>query len=82
MTPVEEACAGLFPPMVQKILIINVPRLFGPAWSLISSLLPQHHKERIVLLTTGKTTYEEISKYMPSDQMPGHLRLGRPDGPD
>lgn len=25
MPPVEEACAGLFPPMVQKILIINVP---------------------------------------------------------
>ena len=32
MPPVEEACAGLFPPMVQKILIINVPRVFGPAW--------------------------------------------------
>lgn len=30
MPPVEEACAGLFPPMVQKILIINVPRVFGP----------------------------------------------------
>ena len=31
MPPVEEACAGLFPPMVQKILVINVPRIFGPA---------------------------------------------------
>ena len=34
MNPVEEACAGLFPPMVQKILIINVPALFGPVWAM------------------------------------------------
>ena len=65
MTPVEEACAGLFPPMVQKILIINVPRLFAPVWSVISYMLPEHHKERIVLLTTAKTSTEELKKARP-----------------
>ena len=82
MPPVEEACAGLFPPMVQKILIINVPRVFGPAWSVISRLLPQHHKDRIVLLTTSYTSAEEVSKYVPPEHMPKHLKEGRPDGPD
>ena len=82
MPPVEEACAGLFPPMVQKILVINVPRIFGPAWSVISRFLPQHHKDRIVLLTTSYTSAEEIAKYVPEAHMPAHLREGRPDGPD
>lgn len=41
---VEEACGGLFPPMVQKILIINVPTLFSPVWSVVSAFLPQQHK--------------------------------------
>ena len=54
MPPVEEACAGLFPPMVQKILIINVPRIFGPMWSVLSSLLPKHHKDRIVRIRTAQ----------------------------
>lgn len=82
MPPVEEACAGLFPPMVQKIIIINVPRFFGPAWSAISYFLPQHHKDRIVLLTTSYTSAEEVSKYVPEAHMPRHLKEGRPDGPD
>ena len=82
MPPVEEACAGLFPPMVQKILIINVPRIFGPAWTVISRLLPQHHKDRIVLLTTSYTSAEEVGKYVPQEHMPTHLKEGRPDGPD
>lgn len=82
MPPVEEACSGLFPPMVQKILIINVPRLFSPAWSAISYFLPQHHKDRIVLLTTSYTSAEEVSKYVPEAHMPRHLVEGRPDGPD
>lgn len=30
MRPCNEACGGLFPPMVQKILVINVPRLCMP----------------------------------------------------
>ena len=60
-TPLALSCsAGLFPPMVQKILIINVPRIFGPAWAMISRLLPQHHKDRIVLLTTSHTSAEEV----------------------
>jgi hypothetical protein len=67
---------------VQKILIINVPRLFAPAWSVISRLLPQHHKDRIVLLTTSKTSAEEIGKYVPEKYLPPHLKEGRPDGPD
>lgn len=37
----SESCAGLFPPMVQTILIINVPSLFGPVWAFISPFLPQ-----------------------------------------
>ncbi|KAL1520631.1 hypothetical protein AB1Y20_022205 [Prymnesium parvum] len=74
MNPVEESCAGLFPPMVQKILIINVPSLFGPIWSVISPFLPQHHKDRIVLLTTSNSTEAEVSKYMPSEHMPPHLK--------
>jgi len=82
MPPVEEACAGLFPPMVQKILVINVPRIFGPMWSMISRMLPQHHKDRIVLLTTSYTSDDEVSKYVPPAHMPAHLREGRPDGPD
>jgi hypothetical protein len=82
MPPVEEACAGLFPPMVQKILIINVPRIFGPAWAVISRLLPQHHKDRIVLLTTSHTSAAEVGKYVPHSHMPTHLKEGRPDGPD
>jgi len=82
MPPVEEACAGLFPPMVQNILIINVPRIFGPAWSLISTFLPQHHKDRIVLLTTSYTSAQEVGKYVPQQHMPPHLKAGRPDGHD
>ena len=89
MTPVEEACAGLFPPMVQKILIINVPRLFAPVWSVISYMLPEHHKERIVLLTTAKTSTEELKKARPLARplpccagvaacgRPSHTRLAR-----
>ena len=68
--------------MVQKILIINVPRIFGPAWAVISRLLPQHHKDRIVLLTTSHTSADEVGKYVPKSHMPTHLREGRPDGPD
>ena len=45
--------------MVQKILVINVPRIFGPAWSVISRLLPQHHKDRIVLLTTYAARFRQ-----------------------
>ena len=82
MPPVEEACAGLFPPMVQKILIINVPRIFSPMWSVIAQFLPQHHKDRIVLLSTSYTSAAEVSKYVPESHMPKHLREGRPDGPD
>ena len=82
MPPVEEACGGLFPPMVQKILIINVPRVMGPIWSVVSRLLPQHHKERIVLLTTSHTTAAEVGKYVPAQHIPAHLREGRPDGHD
>ena len=82
MPPVEEACAGLFPPMVQKILIINVPRIFSPAWSVISTFLPQHHKDRIVLLTTSYTSAEEVGKYVPPQHLPPHLKAGRPDGAD
>ena len=82
MPPVEEACGGLFPPMVQKILIINVPRVFAPAWAVISRLLPQHHKDRIVLLTTATTSAAEVGKYVPEQHIPTHLREGRPDGPD
>lgn len=82
MPPVEEACGGLFPPMVQKILIINVPRIFGPAWSVISRLLPQHHKDRVVLLTTAHTNAAEVGKYVPAEHIPLHLREGRHDGPD
>jgi len=82
MPPVEEACAGLFPPMVQKILIINVPRVFSPIWSVVARFLPQHHKDRIVLLSTSYTSAEEVSKYVPEAHMPPHLREGRPDGPD
>ena len=82
MPPVEEACAGLFPPMVQKILVINVPRIFGPAWSVISAFLPQHHKDRIVLLTTSQTNAEEVGRYVPQQHMPPHLKEGRPDGVD
>ena len=50
---------------MQKILIINVPRLFAPVWSVISYMLPEHHKERIVLLTTAKTSTEELKKARP-----------------
>ena len=78
----SQACSGLFPPMVQKILIINVPRLFGPVWSVISPFLPQHHKDRIVLLTTSATSAEEVSKYVPGEHLPPHLKEGRPAGPD
>jgi len=73
MGPVEEACSGLFPPMVQKILIVNVPRLFSPVWSIISAFLPEAHKERIVLLSTSNTTAEELSKYMPYEHLPPHV---------
>jgi len=82
MPPVEEACAGLFPPMVQKILIINVPRIFSPAWSIISTFLPQQHLDRIVLLTTSYTSAAEVGKYVPEQHMPPHLKAGRPDGSD
>ena len=44
LSPVDEACSGLFPPMVQKILVINVPRIFAPFWSVISMVLPEQHK--------------------------------------
>ena len=44
LSPVDEACSGLFPPMVQKILVINVPRIFTPFWSVITMVLPEQHK--------------------------------------
>ena len=97
----EEACGGLFPPMVQKILIVNVPSLFSPVWSVlprqprrhpaptrrltstrpvlwarsvIAAFLPAQHKERIVMLTASKTTAAEMSKYMPAEHLPPHVR--------
>jgi hypothetical protein len=79
MPAVEDACGGLFPPMVQKILIINVPRIFGPAWTVISKLLPQHHKDRIVLLTTTQSNAAEVAKYVPAEHIPSHL--GGPSPP-
>ena len=36
--------------------------------------LGQAHKERIVLLSTSKSTREELSKYMPERHMPPHIR--------
>jgi len=74
LSPVEEACGGLFPPMVQKILIVNVPSLFSPVWSVIAAFLPAQHKERIVMLTASKTTAAEMSKYMPAEHLPPHVR--------
>ena len=47
-----------------------------------ASFLPQHHKDRIVLLTTSYTSAEEVGKYVPPAHMPPHLQQGRPDGPD
>jgi len=73
LKPVEESCSGLFPPMVQKILIINVPALFSPVWSVVSAFLPQQHKERIVLLTTSESTAKELTKYMPEEHLPPHI---------
>jgi hypothetical protein len=35
--------------MVQKILIVNVPTLFSPVWSIVSAFLPQQHKVRVQL---------------------------------
>ena len=50
---------------------------------MISRLLPQHHKDRIVLLTTSYTNATEVGKYVPHQHIPAHLRDGnRPDGPD
>lgn len=73
ISPVEDACAGLFPPMVQKILIINVPRLFAPVWAAVSMFLPQHHKDRIILLSTSNSTVAEIGKYVPEKHLPPHI---------
>ena len=78
MSPTEEACSGLFPPMVQKILIINTPRLFSPIWSVISYFLPEQHKERIVLLSSSRTTRAELTKYMPDEHIPPHVQDGAP----
>ena len=74
MTPVEEACGGLFPPMVNKILIVNVPRIFAPIWSVISMMLPEQHKQKIVLMTASQTTPAELRKYMPDEHIPPHVR--------
>ena len=60
--------------MVHKILIINVPQMFSPIWSAISLILPEQHKERIVLLSTSKTTPAELCKYMPSEHLPPHVK--------
>ena len=81
MPPVNEACDGLYPQMVQKILIINSPRFFGAAWVVISAMLPQHQKEKIVLLTTSQSNTKEMSKYMPEEHMPPHIKAGNSDGP-
>lgn len=34
----------------------------------------QHHKDRIVLLTTSRSTEAEIGKYLPPEHMPPHVR--------
>ena len=60
----EEACSGLFPPMVQKILIVNVPRMFSPIWSVIKMMLPEQHKVRLI------TTHHELMSYF--------VRIARP----
>lgn len=78
LSPVEEACGGLFPPMVQKILVVNVPVLFSPIWSVVSTFLPSQHKERIVLLSTSRTTPAELQKYMPAEHLPPSMRGDSP----
>ena len=60
--------------MVQKILVINVPRLFSPVWAVISRVLPEQHKERVVLLTSSQTTPETLAPYLPESLQPPHIR--------
>ena len=74
LRPVDEACGGLFPPMVQKILVINVPRLFSPVWAVISRLIPEQHEERIVMLTSSQTTPDGLEPYLPKPLQPPHIR--------
>lgn len=64
--------------MVQKILIINVPSLFGPVWSLVSPMVPAHLRERIVLLTASNTTVEEVTKFVSPQHMPPHIAADQP----
>ena len=51
-------------------------RHWGGAWGreILYRFLGQAHKERIVLLSTSKSTREELSKYMPERHMPPHIR--------
>ena len=70
---VEESCSGLFPPMVQKILIINVPALFSPVWSVVSAFLPQQHKVSFGLPCVGSACGVASSALLKPLFSGGHL---------
>ena len=40
----------------------------------ISMVLPEQHKQKIVLMTASQTTPAELRKYMPEEHIPPHVR--------
>jgi hypothetical protein len=44
-----------FPEGVSKVLIVNAPRLFAGAWSLVSPLLPQRSRDKVSIWSSSQS---------------------------
>ena len=45
-----------FPEGASKVLIVNAPKLFAGAWSIISPLLPQRSRDKVSILSASSST--------------------------
>ena len=52
----------------------TLPWTVSPVWAVISRVLPEQHKERVVLLTSSQTTPDNLAPYLPESLQPPHIR--------
>ena len=52
----------------------TLPWTVSPVWAVISRVLPEQHKERVVLLTSSQTTPDNLAPYLPEALQPPHIR--------
>ena len=67
-----------FPEGASKVLIVNAPRLFAGAWSLISPLLPQRSRDKVSIFSAAQSLAAMLERVEPA-QLPKFLGGEQPE---